>query len=80
MKEYLKRWNFMRILRLVLGVIIVVQGVQTQEWLFVILGGMFSVLALLNLSTCGISNSACRTPMNTDSKHKTDDITYEEIK
>lgn len=80
MKEYLKRWNFMRILRLVLGVVIVVQGIQTQEWLFVILGGMFSVLALLNLSTCGISNSACRTPMNNDNKHQTDDITYEEIK
>lgn len=81
MKEYIKKWNFMRFLRLVLGVIIVVQGVQHGEWLFVVLGAMFSILALLNLSTCGINNS-CASKYN---KFKTEDfnkesIDYEEVK
>lgn len=30
MKNYLRGWNFMRIIRLVLGIVIIVQGIQAQ--------------------------------------------------
>lgn len=77
MKGYLRSWNFMRILRLALGIFIIVQGVQAQQWLFVGLGGLFSLMPLLNIGCCGVSG--CNTPIR-KSNQKTEDITYEEIK
>ena len=77
MKEYLKTWDLMRVLRLALGIIIIVQGVQAKEWLFVALGGLFSLMPLLNIGCCGASG--CNTPVSKSDK-KAEDITYEEIK
>ena len=77
MKEYLKTWDLMRVLRLALGIFIIVQGVQAKEWLFVALGGLFSLMPLLNIGCCGVSG--CNTPVSKSDK-KAEDITYEEIK
>lgn len=77
MKNYLKNWNLMRVLRLALGVFIIVQGIQAQQWLFVGLGGLFSLMPLLNIGCCG--TSGCNTPVRRTNK-KTEDITYEEIR
>ncbi|WP_205313890.1 hypothetical protein [Pedobacter nanyangensis] len=62
MKNYLKQWNFMRLLRLALGILIVVQGVATNEWLLVGLGALFSVMSLMNLGGCGISGCRVSVP------------------
>ncbi len=67
----------MRVLRLALGVFIIVQGIQAQQWLFVGLGGLFSLMPLLNIGCCG--TSGCNTPVRRTNK-KTEDITYEEIR
>ena len=77
MKEYLKTWDLMRVLRLALGIFIIVQGISAKEWLFVALGGLFSLMPLLNIGCCGVSG--CNTPVSKSSK-KIEDITYEEIK
>lgn len=77
MKNYLKTWDLMRVLRLALGIIIIVQGVQAKEWLFVALGGLFSLMPLLNIGCCGASG--CNTPVSKSDK-KVEDITYEEVK
>lgn len=62
MKNYLKNWNFMRMLRLATGIFIVVQGIQSKEWLFVALGGLFSLMPILNIGSCGLSG--CKTPVS----------------
>jgi len=77
MKEYLKTWDYMRVLRLALGIFIIVQGISAKEWLFVALGGLFSLMPLLNIGCCGVSG--CNTPVSKSDK-KAEDITYEEIK
>jgi hypothetical protein len=77
MKVYLRNWNFMRLLRLALGIFIIVQGIQTKEWLFVALGGLFSLMPLLNIGCCGASG--CNTPVSKSNK-KVEEISYEEIK
>lgn len=78
-RGYLKGWNFMRFLRFALGTGVVVQGILTQEWIFVGVGGMFSLMALLNLSACGAPGSACRNAMNNSNKKENEKITYEEV-
>ncbi|MDO5636891.1 MAG: hypothetical protein Q4G18_06535 [Myroides sp.] len=77
MKNYLRNWNFMRVLRLALGIFIIVQGIQANQWMFVALGGLFSLMALLNIGCCGAAG--CNTPVSKSNK-KVEDITFEEIK
>lgn len=67
----------MRVLRLALGIFIIVQGVQTKEWLFVALGGLFSLMPLLNIGCCG--SSGCNTPVSKSNK-KVEDISYEKVR
>lgn len=61
MKNYLKNWNLMRVLRLALGIFIIVEGIMEKEWLLVVLGSLFSVMPLMNISCCGVSG--CNTPV-----------------
>ncbi len=67
----------MRVLRLAIGIFIIVQGVQTKEWLFVALGGLFSLMPLLNIGCCGASG--CNTPVRKNNG-KIEDVSYEEIR
>ena len=66
MKNYLRNWNFMRVLRLALGIYIIVQGVVENQWLFVALGGLFSLMPWLNIGCCG--TSGCNTPISKSNK------------
>lgn len=40
MKNYVKSWDFMRFVRLVIGVVITVQGVVVGQWLIVGVGAL----------------------------------------
>ena len=60
-----------------LGIFIVVQGIMTKEWLIVGLGGLFSLMPLMNIGCCGVSGCSTSVPR---SNKKTEDITYEEVR
>ena len=67
----------MRVLRLVLGIYIMIRGFQDHVWLFVILGGLFSLLAALNAGCC--QAGGCGVPeRKTGEAHE--DVKFEEIK
>lgn len=76
MRNYLRNWNFMRALRLALGIFIIVQGIIANEWLLVGMGGLFSLMPLMNIGCCGVSG--CSISVSKSNK-KTEDITYEEV-
>ena len=78
MKNYLRGWNFMRIIRLVLGIVIIVQGIQAHQWLFVAFGGLFTLMPLFNVGCC--STAGCGTNYSSRKATETEDITYEEVK
>jgi hypothetical protein len=70
-------WNFMRFLRLVLGVIIIIQAVIAKEWAIVVLGVAFTAMPIFNVGCCGAGGCA---PNSTNkSPENTKDITYEEV-
>lgn len=77
MKNYLKNWNIIRFLRLIVGVFVVVQGIISKEWMFVFLGGLFALMPLMNVG-CGALD--CQTPRYKNTKEEQDEIHYEEIK
>ena len=66
MKNYLTTWNFMRVLRLALGIFVIAQGIQTKEWWLVAMGGLFSLMPLLNIGCCGVSG--CNTSISKSKK------------
>lgn len=68
----------MRIIRLILGIAVLIQGIVMAEWMFMALGGLFSLMPLLNIGCCGASGCNIRTRKN--SHKQTEDITFEEIK
>ncbi len=75
-QKIVSNWNVMRAIRLAIGIFIVVQSIQTKEWIFVALGGLFSLMPLLNI---GCGGGSCSIPVSKTSK-KTEDISYDEIK
>lgn len=77
MDNLLKNWDFMRVLRSALGIYILVQGVQDRVWLFIVLGGLFSLTAILNIGCCATGNCTVDTPLKTD---KPEDVKFEEIR
>jgi hypothetical protein len=50
-------WTFMRAIYLLLGVFIVVQSVQQQQWLGILLGGYFASMGLFAFG-CAAGNCA----------------------
>jgi len=53
-----QRWDFVRILRLVIGVTVIGQAFIMQEWLLGIGGGMLTTMAVLNIGCCGTQGCA----------------------
>ena len=75
MKEILQRWNFMRLLRLGLGIAILVQGIVAKETITIVLGAIFGGMALANIGCCG--TSACA--VNSSSSNNKQKDNYEEL-
>lgn len=72
-------WNIFRIIRLLLGIMIMVQSIQFKEYAFVLVGTLFAGLALFDLGCAGGSCSAPGNQMRKPVSQKMEDITYEEV-
>ncbi|MCY7422031.1 MAG: hypothetical protein LH478_09870 [Chitinophagaceae bacterium] len=75
MKALLEGWNLMRLLRLVLGVAILVQGIVGSDVMTIILGTAFVGMALANVGCCGANGCAVNYRKNLNEK----EISYEEL-
>ena len=73
----LKNWNFMRFLRLAMGIFIIAQGVVLHQWMYVIFGVFFSAMPILNIGCC--ANNNCNTNTKLNKKDKKEDLVYEEV-
>lgn len=77
MKTILQGWNFMRVLRLTLGIIIAIQGIFARETMTIILGLLFAGMAVTNIGCCGANG--CAVNPGRSIKNKTEEISYEEV-
>ena len=69
-------WNFMRFLRLGLGLAVLVQAVIAKDVLFALLGLGFTAMPVFNIGCCG-TNGCYVPPAKKDTNTK--DISYEEV-
>lgn len=80
MKKYLRNWNFMRILRLAIGIFIIVQGIIMKEWMFTGLGILFTLMPVFNVG-CGASGSCNRPFTRTYRSYDSgENVSYEDVK
>lgn len=77
MSSLFKNWNIFRLLRLILGVMVLVQGIISTELVWIIFGSMLTLLPLLNAGCC--SASSCNIPSQPN-KNQPEEITYEEVR
>ncbi|WP_207493778.1 hypothetical protein [Aridibaculum aurantiacum] len=75
MKAIWQQWNFMRILRMVLAIGIIVQGIYTKDTLTIVLGLALGGLALANVGCCG--TAGCAVDIRSSNTKTT--IEYEEL-
>ena len=75
MKMILQSWNLMRIVRLVLGIAIIVQGITAKDTISVVLGVFLGGTAIAGIGCCG-TNGCAISGRSTD---KTQRIDYEEL-
>jgi hypothetical protein len=75
-------WNSMRVIRLVLGVILIIQAIQTKFVAGGLLGGLLLFQALSNTGCCGAGGCAIPDNRRTEANKKNgiDEIEYEEVK
>jgi hypothetical protein len=76
MNTILQGWNFMRIIRLVLAIVILVQGIAAGEAVSIILGVAFGGMAIANIGCCGATGCTVG-QRSTNNKSKA--IEYEEV-
>ena len=77
MKAITQGWNFMRILRLILGIAILVQGIVAKDATAIVLGVVFGGMAVANIGCCG--TTGCEVKHVTPIKNKSKNINYEEL-
>ena len=77
MDNIFKNWNFVRLLRLAMGIFLVVEATQSGMWILVAVGMVFVVMPLFNIGCCAAGN--CSVPTR-NSKKNGDKVEYEEIK
>jgi hypothetical protein len=77
MKEVISNnWSFMRVIRLLAGIAIIIQAIANKDTVFGVAGFLFTIMALFNTGCCG--TGGCDTPVKKTTK-STEEISYEEV-
>jgi hypothetical protein len=71
-------WNFMRWLRLALGLFIGIDAIQMHQPISGLIAAFFIYQAVTNTGCCGVSN--CAAPTVKNNSNTIEEIEYEEIK
>lgn len=74
----LTNWNFMRFLRLGIGIYIAVQAVETESVFSGVVAVFFIYQAVTNTGCCG--SNGCAVPIKKSNPDKTEEVDFEEIK
>jgi hypothetical protein len=75
MKKMINGWNVMRVVRLLIGIAALVQGVLQKENLLLVAGLWILFSAVFNVGCCG--SGGCT--IQSSSKKPTKDVVYEEL-
>ena len=69
-------WNFIRFIRLGLGIAIIIQSVIVGDWTIGALGVVFTSMPVFNISCCAVGGCAATAKKTPETRI---DIIYEEV-
>ena len=72
----LSNWNFMRFLRLALGIAIIVQSAIAGNWAMAVVGLLFTAMPVFNIGCCGTAGCAATVKKSSETIK---DTKYEEV-
>lgn len=72
----LSNWNLPRILRVIIGIVIMGMAISREDISSGIIGAVFTGMGVFNIGCCGFG--ACYTPVK-NSKKDSKDISFEEV-
>jgi hypothetical protein len=75
-KSILSNWNFIRFLRFVLGIAIIIQSALTGNWTMGFIGVLFTAMPVFNIGCCGPAGCAVPDKKYSETKKQ---ISYEEV-
>ncbi|HCL05000.1 MAG TPA: hypothetical protein DHW64_03105 [Chitinophagaceae bacterium] len=76
-KTIASNWHFMRVLRVVLSLAILVQSWYAKDGTTAVIGFMLLAMGLLNIGCCG--PSGCYTPLKNKKPVSSNEPVYEEV-
>ena len=77
MKVLVSGWNVMRVIRLALGILVIIQSISEKNYMLTVAGGLFAVLALINVGCCGANGCAVNPRVNKNDLKE--EALYEEV-
>lgn len=78
MKQLFSNWTFMRILRLILAITILIQALYARDTTTAAIGLMLLAMAFMNIGCCGAGG--CPTPIRkTKNSNAQKEVSYEEV-
>lgn len=77
MKVLMSDWNVMRVIRLALGILVIIQSISEKNYMLTFAGGLFAFLALINVGCCGANGCAVNTRVSKSDLKK--EAVYEEV-
>lgn len=79
MKNYFRKWTVLRGIYLAAAIYVLIEGIQMNNWMVIILAGIFSLMPILNVSMCG--PRGCTPPRRSYTPtQKMEEVTFEEVK
>jgi hypothetical protein len=73
-------WHAMRIFRAAIAIYSIVEFVNTQDWLFLVFGGILGVQAVFDIGCCGSAGCGTAAPRPRQQANAVEEIEFEEIK
>lgn len=77
MKVLVNDWNVMRVIRLALGILVIIQSISEKNFMLTVAGGLFAFLALINVGCCGANGCAVKSREN--KSNLKEEAVYEEV-
>lgn len=79
LQTLLRNWTAMRLIRLVLSIIIIVQSVTANDTAMAFAGVFLLLMAVANIGCCGANGCATPSYKKIDADKKDQPVTYEEV-
>lgn len=77
-QNIMTNWSTLRVIRLGLGIVIIVEGVKAGMWIIVGFGVLFALMPILNTG-CGTTGSCAMPQRNGGPIRMEDKINYDEV-